>query len=87
MNHSIQESHKSSLNGHKIDKKSLMRSDLIDLLAIERSLQMLKEDLQESPILSIYLRATRKSKIKLLKKLKMSIPEIVEISRTEERFL
>jgi hypothetical protein len=64
-----------------------MRSDLIDLLAIERTLQMLKEDLQESPILSIYLRATRKSKIKLLKKLKMSIPEIVEISRTEERFL
>ena len=87
MNHSIQESTKSSLNGHKIDKKSLMRSDLIDLLAIERTLQMLKEDLQESPILSIYLRATRKSKIKLLKKLKMSIPEIVEISRTEERFL
>lgn len=87
MNHSIQESRKSSLNALRRDKKSLMRSDLIDLLAIERSLQMLKEDLQESPILSIYLEATRKSKNKLLKKLKMSIPEIVEISRTEERFL
>ena len=87
MNHSIQESTKSSLNAHKIDKKSLMRSALIDLLAIERSLQMLKEDLQESPILPIYLQATRKSKNKLLKKLKMSIPEIVEITRTEERFL
>ena len=69
------------------DKQALMRTDLIDLLAIERSLQTLKEDLQESMLLEAYLRATRKAKIKLLKKLKMRIPEIVEITRTEERFL
>ena len=68
-------------------KEAEMRTDLIDLLSIERSLQTLKEDLQESMLLEAYLRATRKAKIKLLKKLKMRIPEIVEITRTEERFL
>ena len=68
-------------------RENEMRTDLIDLLAIERSLRMLRDDLQESVTLSIYLRATRKAKIKLLKKLKMRIPEIVEITRTEERFL
>ena len=69
------------------DKQALMRTDLIDLLAIERSLQVLRDDLQESVILSAYLRATRKAELKLLKKLNMRIPEIVEITRTEERFL
>ena len=69
------------------DKQALMRTDLIDLLAIERSLRMLKEDMQESVILSAYLRATMKAELKLLKKLKMRMPEIVEITRTEERFL
>ena len=68
-------------------KEAEMRTDLIDLLAIERSLRMLRDDLQESVTLSIYLRATRKAINKLLKKLKMRIPEIVEITRTEERFL
>ena len=68
-------------------KEAEMRIDLIDLLAIERSLRMLRDDLQESVTLSIYLRATRKAINKLLKKLKMRIPEIVEITRTEERFL
>ena len=68
-------------------KEAEMRTDLIDLLAIERSLRMLRDDLQESVTLSIYLRATRKAKNKLLKKLKMRIPEIVEITRKEERFL
>ena len=68
-------------------KEAEMRTDLIDLLAIERALQTLKEDLQESMLLEAYLRATRKAKIKLLKKLKMRIPEIVEITRMEERFL
>ena len=67
-------------------KEAEMRTDLIDLLAIERSLQTLKEDLQESMLLEAYLRATRKAKIKLLKKLKMSIPQILEITM-EERFL
>ena len=51
------------------DKQALMRTDLIDLLAIERSLRMLKEDMQESVILSAYLRATMKAELKLLKKL------------------
>ena len=69
------------------DKQAEMRTDLIDLLAIERSLQVLRDDLQESVILSAYLRATRKAELKLLKKLNMKIPEIVEITRTEERFL
>ncbi len=69
------------------DKQAEMRTDLIDLLAIERSLQVLRDDLQESVILSAYLRATRKAELKLLKKLNMRIPEIVEITRTEERFL
>lgn len=87
MNHSLQESTNSSLNGHKIDKKSLMITDLIDLLGIEKALKMIEDDLQDSKILPLYLEATRKSKNKLLKKLKMSIPEIVEITRTEERFL
>ena len=68
-------------------RENEMRTDLIDLLAIERSLRMLRDDLQESVTLSIYLRATRKAINKLLKKLKMRIPEIVEITRTEERFL
>ena len=68
-------------------RENEMRTDLIDLLAIERSLQTLKEDLQESMLLEAYLRATRKAKIKLLKKLRMRIPEIAEITRTEERFL
>ncbi len=68
-------------------KEAEMRTDLIDLLAIERSLRMLRDDLQESVTLSIYLRATRKAINKLLKKLKMRIPEIVEITRMEERFL
>ena len=68
-------------------RENEMRTDLIDLLAIERSLRMLRDDLQESVTLSIYLRATRKAKNKLLKKLKMRIPEIVEITRMEERFL
>ena len=67
-------------------RENEMRTDLIDLLAIERSLQTLKEDLQESMLLEAYLRATRKAKIKLLKKLKMSIPQILEITM-EERFL
>ena len=67
-------------------KENEMRTDLIDLLAIERALQTLKEDLQESMLLEAYLRATRKAKIKLLKKLKMSIPQILEITM-EERFL
>ena len=40
-------------------KEAEMRTDLIDLLAIERSLQTLKEDLQESVLLEAYLRATR----------------------------
>ena len=69
------------------DKQAEMRTDLIDLLAIERSLQVLRDDLQESVILSAYLRATRKAELKLLKKLNMRIPEIIEITRTEERFL
>jgi uncharacterized protein (UPF0371 family) len=64
-----------------------MITDLIDLLGIEKALKMIEDDLQDSKILPLYLEATRKSKIKLLKKLKMSIPEIVEIPRTEERFL
>ena len=68
-------------------RENEMRTDLIDLLAIERSLRMLRDDLQESVTLSIYLRATRKAKNKLMKKLKMRIPEIAEITRTEERFL
>ena len=34
------------------DKQALMRTDLIDLLAIERSLRTLKEDMQESVVLS-----------------------------------
>ena len=68
-------------------RENEMRTDLIDLLAIERSLRMLRDDLQESVTLSIYLRATRKTINKLLRKLKMRIPEIVEITRTEERFL
>ena len=68
-------------------RENEMRTDLIDLLAIERSLRMLRDDLQESVTLSIYLRATMKAKNKLLKKLKMRIPEIVEITRMEERFL
>ena len=68
-------------------KEAEMRTDLIDLLAIERSLQVLRDDLQESVILSAYLRATRKAELKLLKKLNMRIPEIIEITRTEERFL
>ena len=68
-------------------RENEMRTDLIDLLAIERSLRMLRDDLQESVTLSIYLRATRKTINKLLKKLKMRIPEIAEITRTEERFL
>ena len=68
-------------------KENEMRTDLIDLLAIERSLQVLRDDLQESVILSAYLRATRKAELKLLKKLNMRIPEIIEITRTEERFL
>jgi hypothetical protein len=33
------------------------------------------------------LRATRKAKIKLLKKLKMSIPAIVQVPLMEDRFL
>ena len=69
------------------DKQAEMRTDLIDLLAIERSLRTLKEDMQESVVLSTYLSATRKAELKLLKKLNMRIPEIVEITRTEERFL
>ena len=69
------------------DKQSMMRTDLIDLLAIERSLRVLREDMQESVILSAYLRATRKAELKLLKKLKMRMPEIIEITRAEERFL
>ena len=68
-------------------RENEMRTDLIDLLAIERSLRMLRDDLQESVTLSIYLRATRKTINKLLRKLKMRIPEIVEITRMEERFL
>ena len=68
-------------------KEAEMRTDLIDLLAIERSLRMLRDDLQESVTLSIYLRATRKTINKLLRKLKMRIPEIAEITRKEERFL
>ena len=68
-------------------RENEMRTDLIDLLAIERSLRMLRDDLQESVTLSIYLRATRKTINKLLRKLKMRIPEIAEITRTEERFL
>ena len=68
-------------------RENEMRTDLIDLLAIERSLRMLRDDLQESVTLSIYLRATRKTINKLLKKLRMRIPEIAEITRTEERFL
>ena len=68
-------------------RENEMRTDLIDLLAIERSLRMLRDDLQESVTLSIYLRATRKTINRLLRKLKMRIPEIAEITRTEERFL
>ena len=68
-------------------RENEMRTDLIDLLAIERSLRMLRDDLQESVTLSIYLRATRKTINKLLRKLKMRIPEIAEITRKEERFL
>ena len=68
-------------------RENEMRTDLIDLLAIERSLRMLRDDFQESVTLSIYLRATRKTINKLLRKLKMRIPEIAEITRTEERFL
>ena len=68
-------------------RENEMRTYLIDLLAIERSLRMLRDDLQESVTLSIYLRATRKTINKLLRKLKMRIPEIAEITRTEERFL
>lgn len=75
------------MNKRERNKQAEMRIDLIDLLAIERSLRMLRDDLQESVTLSIYLRATRKAINKLLKKLKMRIPEIVEITRTEERFL
>ena len=52
-------------------RENEMRTDLIDLLAIERSLRMLRDDLQESVTLSIYLRATRKTINKLLRKLKM----------------
>ena len=69
------------------DKQSNMRTDLIDLLAIERTLRMLGDDLEESVVLSAYLSATRKAINKLSKKLNMRIPEIVEITRTEERFL
>ena len=72
---------------NQMDKQSMMRTDLIDLLAIERSLRVLREDMQESVILSAYLRATRKAELKLLKKLKMRMPEIIEITRAEERFL
>ena len=68
-------------------KEAEMRTDLIDLLAIERALQTLKEDLQESMLLEAYLRATRKAKIKLLKKLKMGIPAIVQVPLMEDRFL
>ena len=73
-------------SNHIKARENEMRTDLIDLLAIERALQTLKEDLQESMLLEAYLRATRKAKIKLLKKLKMSIPQILEITM-EERFL
>lgn len=68
-------------------RENEMRTDLIDLLAIERALQTLKEDLQESMLLEAYLRATRKAKIKLLKKLKMSIPAIIQLPLMEDRFL
>ena len=74
-------------SNHIKARENEMRTDLIDLLAIERSLRMLRDDLQESVTLSIYLRATRKTINKLLRKLKMRIPEIAEITRTEERFL
>ena len=74
-------------SNHIKARENEMRTDLIDLLAIERSLQTLKEDLQESVLLEAYLRATRKAKIKLLKKLKMSIPAIIQLPLMEDRFL
>ncbi len=67
-------------------KEAEMRTDLIDLLAIEKSLLILRDDLLDSDILASYLRIIARTKSKLLKKLRMNIPQIREITM-EERFL
>ena len=67
-------------------RENEMRTDLIDLLAIEKSLLILRDDLLDSDILASYLRIIARTKSKLLKKLRMNIPQIREITM-EERFL
>ena len=74
------------MNKRERNKQAEMRTDLIDLLAIERSLLILRDDLLDSDILASYLRIIARTKSKLLKKLRMNIPQIREITM-EERFL
>lgn len=69
------------------DREGVIRSNLIVPFAIERASQKLREYIMDSLALTIYLRTTRKSKIRLLKKLKMRILEIVQITRVGDRFL
>ena len=69
------------------DREGVIRSNLKVPFAIERASQKLREYIMDSLALTIYLRTTRKSKIRLLKKLKMIILEIVQITRVGDRFL
>ena len=75
------------MNKRERNKQAEMRTDLIDLLAIERSLLILRDDLLDSDILASYLRIIARTKSKLLKKLRMSIPAVVQVPLMEERFL
>ena len=75
------------MNKRERNKQAEMRTDLIVLLAIERSLLILRDDLLDSDILASYLRIIARTKSKLLKKLKMSIPAIVQVPLMEDRFL
>ena len=75
------------MNKRERNKQAEMRTDLIDLLAIERSLLILRDDLLDSDILASYLRIIARTKSKLLKKLRMSIPAIVQVPLMEDRFL
>ncbi len=75
------------MNKRERNKQAEMRTDLIDLLAIERSLLILRDDLLDSDILASYLRIIARTKSKLLKKLRMSIPAVVQVPLMEDRFL
>ena len=87
MNHLNEVTSEELFHIHKIDKKGESLSDFVVPFVIERIPEMLMTDIRELMVLSLNVGTTGKLQIRHLKKLKMRIQEIVQISKIEDRFL